>query len=354
MKPQLLDISNIVKTHEGEMTLKKVSLSVTRGEILCLLGPSGCGKTTLLRIISGLEQQDSGTVSFAGKNLAGVPPHKRKFSMMFQEFALFPHKNLFENVAFGLRMQGLDKDRIQQRTNEMIELVGLNGLENRDIAELSGGERQRVALARSLAPNPRLLMLDEPMGSLDRALRERLVADLRKILKRVQATVIFVTHDQAEAFVLADRIAIFNTGYIEQIGSPETLYQKPLSSFIARFLGFQNLVPVLSVAENTVQTEMGVILFANLDIEEIQKPVLLIRPEAARLITETERILEFEIAIQGKLLDRRFQGAVCQVTLQLENETTLVFHLPAESVLPAVHGTIRLALKSSAMVLLEA
>lgn len=233
----LLVLLNITKAFDNKPALKNISLELESGNILCLLGSSGCGKTTLLRIIAGLEYPDSGNIIFDKKDMVRVPPHRRRFGMMFQEFALFPHKNVFENVAFGLRMRKRAKAEITERTREMLTLVGLEGFELRDVNTLSGGERQRVALARSLAPYPRLLMLDEPMGSLDRPLRERLLPELREILKSVGLTAIFVTHDHTEAFAISDVIAVLNAGRIEQMAPPNVLRKHPANKHVARFLG---------------------------------------------------------------------------------------------------------------------
>ena len=201
----LLEVVDINKDYDGIFTLDTINLCLDAGNLLCLLGPSGCGKTSLLRIIAGLEKTDSGTVIFDGQDLSRTPPHRRGFGMMFQDFSLFPHRNVFDNVAFALQLEKHSQDRINRRVKEMLNLVGLEGFEMRDVNRLSGGECQRVALARSLASEPRLLMLDEPLGSLDRVLRERLLVDLYRIIKQVGVTTLYVTHDHAEAFTVADR-----------------------------------------------------------------------------------------------------------------------------------------------------
>jgi ABC-type Fe3+/spermidine/putrescine transport system ATPase subunit len=254
----LLEVDEVSKSFvPGVAAVRDVSLELAQGEILCLLGPSGCGKTTLLRLIAGLERPDTGLVRFDGRDLAGIPPHERGFGMMFQDFALFPHKNVRENVAFGLRMRKLPAAEIAGRVEEMLALVDLEGFEEREISRLSGGEQQRVALARSLAPGPRLLMLDEPLGALDRALRERLMLDVRAILKRVGMTAIYVTHDQTEAFAISDRMAVMNAGQIEQVGPPRAVHARPATPFVARFLGFQNLVPGRVDDGGLVETSVG-------------------------------------------------------------------------------------------------
>lgn len=254
----ILEVSNVSKFYPpATRAVRDVSVSLDQGEILCLLGPSGCGKTTLLRMIAGLEKPDSGTIRFEGRDIVGVPPHERDFGMMFQDFALFPHKNVRDNIAFGLRMKGLPAGDIASRVQKILDVVELEGLDERAISQLSGGEQQRVALGRALAPGPRLLMLDEPLGALDRALRERLMLDLRAILKRVGMTAVYVTHDQTEAFAVADRLAVMNAGRIEQVGPPQDVHEQPATPFVAQFLGFQNLVRGRVGSSGTIETGIG-------------------------------------------------------------------------------------------------
>ncbi len=238
----ILEIHHLSNQYEGQALLQDISFSLAQGEILCLLGPSGSGKTTLLRLIAGLEKEDAGTIIFAGKDIRRIPPHKRNFGMMFQEYALFPHKSVRQNVAFGLEMQHCPNDEATRRVQTVLTMVGLTGLQHRKIDELSGGERQRVALARSLAPQPKLLLLDEPLGSLDRALRDRLTGEIRTILKSLAVTAIFVTHDQAEAFSIADKVAILHHGILQQFDTPENIYRNPTNRTVAEFLGFRNLI----------------------------------------------------------------------------------------------------------------
>lgn len=253
-----LTVSNLAKSFGATSVLRDVDLAVESGEIVCLLGPSGCGKTTLLRIVAGLEQADQGQLLLDGEDLTRIPVHRRGFGLMFQEFALFPDKSVGENVAFGLRMQGVDHRTIRQRVGESLALVDLAGYESRAVFDLSGGERQRVALARSLAPRPRLIMLDEPLGSLDRSLREGLMLELRRILKEVGVTALHVTHDQQEAFAVADRVAVMNLGRLEQVAPPEQVYARPATPFVARFLGLHNLVPIHQMTDSgRAETPLG-------------------------------------------------------------------------------------------------
>ncbi len=225
------------KFDDGSLILKDINLRLQRGTKLSVLGPSGSGKTTLLRLIAGLETPDSGTIFFDGQPMNDCPPHKRNFGMMFQEFALFPHLNVVDNIAFGLKMKGMDKAKIESRVKEMLLMTGLEGFEKRHIDDLSGGERQRVALARTLAPQPGLLMLDEPLSSLDRVLRKRLLIELTGIISTLNITTIFVTHDHEEAFAAGNMVIIMNQGKIEQKGTPDELIRTPKNQWIKDFLG---------------------------------------------------------------------------------------------------------------------
>ncbi len=245
-----LQVLHISKSYDNAPLLQDISFDVEAGEIVCLLGPSGTGKTTLLRIIAGLETPEAGQILLDGRDLRNVPVHRRGVGLMFQDLALFPHRTVYENVAFGLRMQNVPRAEIRARVNESLALVGLDAkrFAARDVNRLSGGEQQRVALARSLAPRPRFLMFDEPLGALDRILREQLVADLRALLKNIGMTALYVTHDQEEAFAIADRLVILNQGHIEQIGAPAEVYHHPANAFVARFLGLTNLLPARVVA----------------------------------------------------------------------------------------------------------
>ncbi len=266
--PAFLEVVDVHRRYEAAPLLRGVSFTVERGEIACLLGPSGGGKTTLLRIIAGLTPPERGQIWLNGEEITHLPPHRRGIVLMFQDYALFPHRTVAENVAFGLRM-GLghwsrtvrpSRRAIAARVAEMLRLVGLEGFEGRDVNTLSGGEQQRVALARSLAPQPRLLLLDEPLGALDRNLRERLLEELPTILRYVGVTTITVTHDQEEAFALADRVILLHGGRVVQAGRPEEVYAAPADAWVARFLGLDNLAPstVISTHPPRVRTVWGV------------------------------------------------------------------------------------------------
>ncbi|NMB87300.1 MAG: ABC transporter ATP-binding protein [Chloroflexi bacterium] len=238
----MLEVRDIWKTYEGQPLLQGISFSVEQGETICLLGPSGSGKSTLLRIITGLEQAERGQVLWQGQDLRDVPVHKRNFGLMFQDYALFPHKNVAENVAFGLKMQHVPAAEQEHRVKAALEQVNMAAFARRRVTDLSGGEQQRVALARALVPRPGLLMLDEPLGALDRSLRSELIEELRQLLRQTGIPAIYVTHDQEEAFTIADRIFILSEGNIIQQGTPQEVFQNPASTWVAHFLGLSNLV----------------------------------------------------------------------------------------------------------------
>ncbi len=290
----MLEVLNIHKNFEGRPLLLGVSLQVGQGETLGLLGPSGSGKSTLLRIIAGLEQPESGQVLWNGEDLAGVPVHKRNFGLMFQDYALFPHRNVYDNVAFGLRMKGTSRPEIEARVREALDSVGLLAFVKRRVTDLSGGEQQRVALARALVPRPRLLMLDEPLGALDRTLREQLTEDLHQLLHATGIPAIYVTHDQEEAFAIADRLVLLHDGQVEQKGSPPEVYSHPATPWAARFLGMANLLvgEVASANPFEVQTALGR-LQAECPASDAPAPgspvTLLLRPWAAELDGESPR-----------------------------------------------------------------
>ncbi|MBT4269221.1 MAG: ABC transporter ATP-binding protein [Deltaproteobacteria bacterium] len=350
----ILDIQNLAKVIESDLVLQNINLSLQASEILCLLGPSGCGKTTLLRLICGLETPDSGSILYEGRDITPVDPHLRNFGMMFQEFALFPHKNVYENVVFGLQVKNWQESDIQKRAQEVLALVGLTELRQRNVNDLSGGERQRVALARSLAPQPRLLLLDEPMGSLDRVLRERLLTDLQLILKKIRITTIFVTHDHNEAFAVADRIAVFNAGQIEQIDRPQDLYKKPANRFVASFLGFQNLISGTVSADGGIDTPLGTVHLPQAEPSAGKTVTVLIRPEAAHLVEPSATPAAGELLVTAQIKDIRFQGAEYRLTIRTEKGECLVVNLPNDIQAPQTGQQVRLGLKESAMSVIEA
>ena len=325
MPASFLEIKSLRKSFAPDTSaVNGVSLTVAQGEIICLLGPSGCGKTTLLRMIAGLETPDAGEVIFRGKDVTAVPPHRRGFGMMFQDFALFPHKNVLQNVAFGLEMRGDTPARIQSRVAEMLALVDMADFAARDISQLSGGEQQRVALARALAPNPPLLMLDEPLGALDRALRERLMLELRIILKRVGVTAIYVTHDQTEAFAIADRVAVMNAGQVEQLDTPQTVFSHPGTPFVAKFLGFQNLLAGTVSPAGKIETAIGALATDAPLPAPGTRVTALIRPEAAIFGADGDFSARVTaISFRGKFYQVWVESAGVQLMFELPDARSL-------------------------------
>jgi thiamine transport system ATP-binding protein len=308
----VLDVDSVVKSFTpGVRVLDDVTIHVDDGEIACLLGPSGCGKTTLLRIIAGLEVLDSGRVLFDGEDVADLPVYQRRFGFMFQDYALFPHMSVAANVAFGLRMAGWDKPRQQMRVDEMLDIVDLGGYQRRTIDELSGGEQQRVALARTLAPSPRLLLLDEPLANLDRRLREELVDELRTIIRRVYVTTVFVTHDQSEAFALADQVVVMQAGRVAQDGAPQEIYGRPADAFVAGFLGFHNLLAGrITPDRRAVDTVLGRLpLATEAPLDVLAGPYsVLIRPDAG--LTAPGADHGIAAYVPGTVVASSFRGGV--------------------------------------------
>jgi len=322
-----LHLADIYKSFGKTHALNGVTFDVAEGEVVAVLGPSGCGKSTLLAIIAGLETPSAGDVQWDGVSLKVTPPHRRGFGLMFQDYALFPHMNVLENVSFGLRMSGLETREIHSRANEILILVGLPGYDFRDINTLSGGEQQRVALARSLAPNPRLLMLDEPLGSLDRNLRDRLTRELHEILHTIHQTAIYVTHDQEEAFALADRVVVMNAGTVEQIDTPYKIYRHPASLFVARFLGFNNLLPGKAdrkVGDQIIETPIGSLPIHTPTVGEV---IVLLRPDVVHIDGQGS------CRVTGVLIDKSFRGSIYRAVIEV-NGTRLSFDLPSGTNLP--------------------
>ena len=273
--------------------VRSMNLSIAEGEFFSLLGPSGCGKTTTMRMIAGFEEPTAGTIFLHGRDVTDVPPNKRDVNMVFQSYALFPHMNVFENVAFGLRRRAVAKDEITRRVDEMLEIVGLGGRERRRPRELSGGQQQRVALARALVKRPRALLLDEPLGALDLKLRQAMQVELKRIQREVGITFVYVTHDQGEALTMSDRIAVMNDGLVEQLASPREIYEHPATRFVAGFIGTSNLLTgtvtriagtdaVLEVSEQ----ERIVVPLRGIAIGEGSELELTVRPEKIELTSE--------------------------------------------------------------------
>ena len=319
----ILEVTGLSKSFDTVKAVDRVSLSVSRGEVLCLLGPSGCGKTTLLRLIAGLEEADDGEVTFDGRHLNGVPPQRRGIGLMFQDLALFPHLDVFGNVAFGLRMQGLPRDSVRQRVHELLALVDMADYAQRKVHQISGGERQRVALARALAPAPRLLMLDEPLGSLDRTLRDSLQVQVRTILKEVGVASIYVTHDRDEAFAMADRLVFMDRGQVLQTGTPKEVYEAPIDELVARSLGFKNILPgvVLSRGEFVeVECALGAISAqspSTLDLAKGEEALVLIDEKGVSLCPAPYDGPPRRNVLQGTVIESAFRGGEYELKVRI-------------------------------------
>lgn len=329
----MLEVIDIHKDYEQNPLLKGVSMHVAQGETVCLLGPSGSGKSTLLRIIAGLEPQKAGQICWEGKDISYVPVHKRHFGLMFQDYALFPHRSVAENVGFGLRMQGIGQEELEQRVTEALAQVDLAAFAQRRVTELSGGEQQRVALARALAPRPRLLMLDEPLGALDRALRTELLQELRRLLHASQIPALYVTHDQEEAFSIADRLILLHEGRVVQEGKPDDVYLHPASSWVAHFLGMENFLPgeVMDAAGGRVMTALGEFVTTEALCQPLAAgdPVqLLLRPGGLRLAPMDGELNLFI----GIVEDVLFQGAMYQLVVRCTGDRR--FHFNVDQPLP--------------------
>ncbi|POX50196.1 ABC transporter ATP-binding protein [Streptomyces sp. Ru72] len=317
----MLTLQGATVRFDGWAALDRVDLEVAEQEIVCVLGPSGSGKSTLLRTVAGLQPLDAGRLFLDGSDLDGVPPHRRGVGLMFQDHQLFPQRDVGGNVAFGLRMHKTARAERDARVAQLLDLVGLPGAGRRAVSELSGGEQQRVALARALAPRPRLLMLDEPLGQLDRSLRERLVVELRDLFRRLGTTVLAVTHDQGEAFALADRVVVMRDGRIAQSGTPLEVWQRPANEFVARFLGFDNVV------EATVAGEAADTPWGKLPVPEgcpQGSGTLLVRPAGVRLTAAT-------VGLSCTVTARTFRGTHVAVRLQPEAAPALEAACPLRS-----------------------
>jgi spermidine/putrescine ABC transporter ATP-binding subunit len=327
MNPYDVELRDVGKNFNQLALLKDINLSVKRGEFFTILGPSGSGKTTILRIIMGFENPTSGEILVRDESVTNQPPHKRNIGMVFQSYALFPHLTIFENIAFSLKIRKNNKKKIIDRVTSMLELVGLQGYENRYPKNLSGGEQQRVALARALAFEPNILLLDEPLGALDRQLRDKMCNEIKIIQKRLRTTTIYVTHDQEEAFALSDRIAVIRRGVIQQVGTPEELYKYPKNLFIANFIGITNILKGIIIETgndySVIRTDLGL----RFRVEKgegfcLRKSVWVsIRPESIKLSNDTDN------SFTGKIMDLFFKGSERAATVDIEG-TLLKINVP--------------------------
>ena len=287
----IINLVNLTKQFEDHTVLDKINLSIRRNEFLTLLGPSGCGKTTTLRIIAGFEQATSGQVLFDGEDISKMPPYKRRVNTVFQKHALFPHMNVFENIAFGLTIKKTPKDEMRRRVEEMLKLVNLEGFGERAVESLSGGQQQRVAIARALVNEPEVLLLDEPLSALDLKLRKGMQVELKRIQQRVGSTFIYVTHDQEEALTMSDTIVVMNGGRIQQIGRPEDIYNEPKNPFVADFIGESNILPGRMVRDELVEFAGREFVCVDRGIGEDLPVDIVVRPEDIVLVSPEQGML---------------------------------------------------------------
>jgi ABC-type Fe3+/spermidine/putrescine transport system ATPase subunit len=341
-----LRLEGLTKRFDGLAAVDNLTLSIERGEMLALLGPSGSGKTTTLRLLAGFERPDSGRVWVDNEEVTRLEPVARRFGMVFQHYALFPHLDVGENVAFGLESLRIRGDELDQRVAQALALVDLAGFERRRIGQLSGGQQQRVALARALAPEPRVLLLDEPLSNLDPALRERTRAEVRELIQRVGITTVLVTHEQEEAFDLGDRVAVLRAGKLEQVGTPEDLYASPAAPFVAEFVGRSSRIgaTLLGKSERGVRVSLEGIEWDITDGAGGELPrgrvLMIVRPEALRLVPPAPG------AILGSVTDRRFTGISSIYTVITDGGATLEVTGPPRSVSPGDRVGILLSRRS--------
>lgn len=300
---KIIDLKDITVKYGDNVILDKLNLSINKKEFITLLGPSGCGKTTTLRCIAGFIEPDGGDIVFEGKVINDIPPHKRKVNTIFQRYALFSHMNVFENVAFGPEIQKMSKSEIRKTVAEMLELVNLKGFEKRQISSLSGGQQQRVAIARALANRPHVLLLDEPLGALDLKLRKDMQKELKAIQKRLGITFIYVTHDQEEALSMSDRVVVMDKGKIQQIGTPEDIYNEPVNAFVADFIGESNIVDAVMIKDYYVRISGVVFDCLDKGFEPNEKVEAVIRPEDIKI-----HELGTKDTLPGKVTDVVFKG----------------------------------------------
>lgn len=298
----ILELKNITKTFDDEVILDNMNLYIRDKEFLTLLGPSGCGKTTTLRIIAGFETPSSGNVFFEGKDISSIPPYERNINTVFQNYALFPHLNVYDNIAFGLKIKKMDKSTINNKVLEVLRLVNLKGFENRKIHRLSGGQQQRVAIARALVNEPKILLLDESLGSLDSKLRKEMQMELKRIQERVGITFIYVTHDQEEALTMSDTVVVMDKGLIQQIGTPIDIYNEPKNRFVAEFIGESNILEGIFNKDFSVTFSGKEFICVDKGFEKDEKVEVVIRPEDVEIVDELSGQLK------GKVESRIFKG----------------------------------------------
>jgi spermidine/putrescine transport system ATP-binding protein len=327
----VVQLRNVAKVYDGQHALKDVSLDVQRGEFLTILGPSGCGKTTILRLVAGFEGATSGSISLDGRDVTDLPPERRNVNTVFQSYALFPHMNVFDNVAFGLRMKGRPAAEIAVEVRETLRLVQLEGFDTRTVGKLSGGQQQRVAIARAIINRPLVLLLDEPLSALDYRLRKQMQLDLKHLQRKLGITFVLVTHDQEEAFSMSDRVVVMNNGHIEQIGTPVSVYEEPRNLYVARFVGEINIIDaeVVELGENRARVRaqgLDVFMRTSHAFQPGEKVHILLRPEDLRVETlkdlaedpELEDVFARDRSLVGTVEETIYKGATYDVVVRLD------------------------------------
>ena len=314
----IIELKGITKSYGKDTILDNLSLNIKKNEFLTLLGPSRCGKTTTLKIIAGFETADSGQVVFENNIINDIPPYERQLNTVFQKYALFPHMNVYENIAFGLKLKKMPKDVIDQKVKEMLKLVALEGYENRDIEALSGGQQQRVAIARALVNEPKVLLLDEPLGALDMKLRKGMQIELKRIQQKLGITFIFVTHDQEEALTMSDTIVVMNKGEIQQMGSPEDIYNEPANSFVAKFIGESNIVDGTMLDDFKVEFAGRIFDCVDKGFEKNEAIEVVIRPEDFEMVKYEDGMLK------GTVTSVIFKGVHYEIEVKDENHTWIL------------------------------
>ncbi|MGO1581024.1 MAG: spermidine/putrescine ABC transporter ATP-binding protein [Peptoniphilaceae bacterium] len=312
----VIDLVDINKRYGDNIILEDFNLKVKKNEFVTLLGPSGCGKTTTLRIIGGFENPDSGQVIFEGKDITKLEPYERKINTVFQKYALFPHLNVFENIAFGLKIKKMDKKIIDKKVKEVLRIVNLNGFEKRGVESLSGGQQQRIAIARALVNEPDVILLDEPLGALDLKLRQEMQIELKKIQKSVATTFIYVTHDQEEALTMSDTIVVMNNGKIQQMGSPIDIYNEPKNAFVADFIGESNIIPGIMLEDYKVEFLGHEFKCVDKGFNQNQEVDIVIRPEDVEIVNEG--------VLNGRVLSQVFKGVHYEMEVDIEGYIMLV------------------------------
>ena len=320
---KLIEFRNIVKNFDGQMVLKGINLDINKNEFVTLLGPSGCGKTTLLRILGGFLKQDEGSVIFNGEEITSVPAYKRPINTVFQKYALFPHLNVYDNVAFGLRIKKMDEQLIEPKVNRMLELVGLEDYQKKDVTLLSGGQQQRVAIARALVNEPDVLLLDEPLSALDAKLRKEMQHELKRIQEEVGITFIFVTHDQEEALTMSDKIVVMKNGNIEQIGTPTEIYNEPVNRYVANFIGESNIIDGIMKQDYLVRFDDKDFKCVDYDFKENEPVDVIIRPEDISIVRKNFGLLN------GQVISVLFKGVHYEVMVETKKgaSKTVTLHV---------------------------